>query len=111
VKVKRGEIVFIFFFPPFFRRNQKIKVSKVELNLNADRQNEIFQSVGKERGRRESEEFIAKSPSTCCGQGKFKLLLILRRSSMFINIRILVSISLSVVKPKQTNSKDYHNVH
>lgn len=107
----KGEILFLSsFFLLFFRLNQKIKVSKVELNLNVDRQNEIFQSVGK-KGEIKAKSLSQNPPLTCCGQGKFKLLLILRRFSMFINITRLVSISLSVVKPtqgNQTNSEDYH---
>lgn len=42
----------------------KIKVSKVESNLNVDRQKEIFQSVGfVQEG--EGEEFIMKAESLC----------------------------------------------
>lgn len=78
-KVKRGEIVFLFLF--FFRLSQKIKVSKVELNLNVDRQNEIFQSVGKvEKGKRKRRVYRKIFPYMLRAW-KFKLLLIL--SGMF----------------------------
>jgi hypothetical protein len=56
-------IVFLF-ISFFFWQSRKIKVSKVELNLNVDRQNEIFQSVGRkeEQGKGKAKSLSQNSP-------------------------------------------------
>lgn len=59
-KWKGGENVFFF---SFLSLSRKIKVSKVELNLNVDRQKEIFQSVVKKEKRRVYHE----SRNPLCG--------------------------------------------